>query len=55
MHAICFSIIVSICVYVHPHYRKVKRLYNVYHHILSLVSPPHCDKLEWERVVRRWT
>jgi len=38
MHGICSSIIASICVYVCSHYRKVKRIYDVYHDIFSLVT-----------------
>jgi len=37
MSYICSSIVVSTCVYVCPHYRKVGSVYDVYHHIFSLV------------------
>jgi hypothetical protein len=37
MQVICSSTIASICVHVCPHYRKVKRVDVVYHHIFSLV------------------
>ena len=37
MHVICSSIVVSICFYVCPHFRKVGSVYYVHHHIFSLI------------------
>ncbi len=38
MHVLCSSIVESVCVYVYPHYRKVKWVYDVHQHIFSLVG-----------------